>query len=136
MTKCSLRGSEPAAKQRVENCPIVVSDHNYDDNDNGVDDDVDDGVDDGVDGVDDGANFVTNPQIRASPEGLPPSKSNPNSPHMSVPLSQHQHQHRYHHHQHQHHLQNIIINMVLIINIIFAITIHIISKDFIPPITP
>jgi len=45
VTKCSLRGSEPAAKQRVENCPIV---------------------------------------IRASPEGLPPSKSNPNSPHMTL----------------------------------------------------
>ena len=29
VTKCSLRGSEPAAKQRVENCPIVVGDHNY-----------------------------------------------------------------------------------------------------------
>lgn len=31
--------------------------------------------------------LVTNRQIRASPEGLPPSKSNPNSPHMSDSLT-------------------------------------------------
>ena len=37
VTKCSLRGSEPAAKQRVENCPIVVSDHNCHENEKNID---------------------------------------------------------------------------------------------------